>query len=382
MKPSHLILPLLGAGLLAGTLLHDRHIQAQPSASSTLPGATPAVEAIRFPTHPGGPRRPPARRGRRPTSRWHVRDQQATSRLPRRRPARGCRDGDASEKRQHRQGSPPSASSPRTLRPIPRPMIWRVKLADIRVTGNPKSGHGIEAVNVNEFFLDGVTVSENGGDGIRMVNCYEDPGSATRSSPTTRRPGLTSRMPRHRGLGQPVRGEPRRAPVCRRLQPVHDGQLPRRPPARRRRDREHVRLRGRRQHDRGVRGDRHRPGPRLLRDHAERECDRPRDVGGIDLRDAHGCTVSANTFTIVKKNALLIGPSSSRITVTGNNFSDSSIGDGAVKREADDLDASGITLNGTSDIAVSGNLFSGVTPKALVASRATRAAACCSRTTC
>src|SRR5206468_4451920 len=87
--------------------------------------------------------------------------------------------------------------------------------------------------------------------------------------------------------------------------------------------------------------------------------------GGIDLRDAHGCTVSANTFTIVKKNALVIGPSSSRITVTGNSFSDSYVGGRAVKRSAEDRDASGITLNGTSDVAVSGNVFSGVTPKAL-----------------
>ncbi len=47
---------------------------------------------------------------------------------------------------------------------------------------------------------------------------------------------------------------------------------------------------------------------------------------GIDLRDAHGCAVSANTFTIVKRHALVIGPESGRITVTGNNFSDSTIG--------------------------------------------------------
>ena len=80
---------------------------------------------------------------------------------------------------------------------------------------------------------------------------------------------------------------------------------------------------------------------------------------------AHGCAVSANTFTIVKQNALRIGPSSSRITVTGNTFSDSSIGGGAVKRETDDLAASGLTLEGTSDVAVIGNLFSGVAPKAL-----------------
>ena len=49
-------------------------------------------------------------------------------------------------------------------------------------------------------------------------------------------------------------------------------------------------------------------------------------AGGIDLRGAHGCSVSANTFTIMKKNALLIGPNSGRITVTVNNFCDSYIG--------------------------------------------------------
>src|SRR5207237_4552877 len=54
-------------------------------------------------------------------------------------------------------------------------MQWRVKLADLRITGNPQSGHGIQATNVNELFLDGITVSEHGGDGIHMVNCYEDP---------------------------------------------------------------------------------------------------------------------------------------------------------------------------------------------------------------
>src|SRR4029453_6062750 len=41
--------------------------------------------------------------------------------------------------------------------------------------------------------------------------------------------------------------------------------------------------------------------------------------GGIDLVDAHGCTVSANTFTIVKENALRIGPAPGGSTVTGKN---------------------------------------------------------------
>jgi parallel beta-helix repeat protein len=87
--------------------------------------------------------------------------------------------------------------------------------------------------------------------------------------------------------------------------------------------------------------------------------------GGIDLRDAHGCSVSANTFTIVKKGALVIGPDSGRITVTGNNFSDSYIGQSQVKRASDDRVAAGMILRGTSDIAVVGNLFASVRPKAL-----------------
>jgi nitrous oxidase accessory protein NosD len=87
--------------------------------------------------------------------------------------------------------------------------------------------------------------------------------------------------------------------------------------------------------------------------------------GGIDLRDAHGCSVSANTFTIVKTDALRIGPASSRITVTGNSFSSSHIGEAKDKRAATDRSAAGIVLAGTSDIAISGNSFSGLTTKAL-----------------
>ena len=70
--------------------------------------------------------------------------------------------------------------------------------------------------------------------------------------------------------------------------------------------------------------------------------------------------MSANTFTIVKANALWIGPESGRITVTGNNFSDSTIGPGEVKRGTEDRTASGIVLEGTRDVAISGNLFSGL----------------------
>ena len=53
--------------------------------------------------------------------------------------------------------------------------LWRIRLANFRITGNEKSGHGIEARRINEIFIDGVTVSYHGGDGIRLHYCYEDP---------------------------------------------------------------------------------------------------------------------------------------------------------------------------------------------------------------
>ena len=53
--------------------------------------------------------------------------------------------------------------------------LWRIRLADFRITGNEKSGHGIEARRINEVFIDGVTVSYHGGDGIQLYYCYEDP---------------------------------------------------------------------------------------------------------------------------------------------------------------------------------------------------------------
>ncbi|OYW14109.1 MAG: hypothetical protein B7Z55_16045 [Planctomycetales bacterium 12-60-4] len=92
--------------------------------------------------------------------------------------------------------------------------------------------------------------------------------------------------------------------------------------------------------------------------------------GGIDLRDAWGCTVSANTFVLVNVHSLVVGPGSGRITVTGNTFCNSHIG-GATKRPVEhpqpisrDL-AYGVLLDGTSDVSLTGNVFSGLRNSAL-----------------
>ena len=49
--------------------------------------------------------------------------------------------------------------------------LWRIRLADFRITGSEKSGHGIEALRINELFIDGVTVSYHGGHGILLDHC-------------------------------------------------------------------------------------------------------------------------------------------------------------------------------------------------------------------
>lgn len=66
---------------------------------------------------------------------------------------------------QHRSGTKPKRAD----------RLWRIRLADLRITGNPKSGHGIEAHHIQELFLQGLTVSHHGGDGIHTYYCTEDP---------------------------------------------------------------------------------------------------------------------------------------------------------------------------------------------------------------
>ena len=263
-------------------------------------------------------------------------------------------------------GQPALIVRPAKLATDPKAMQWRVRIADVRLTGNPKSGHGIEATNVNELFLDGVTVSQHGGDGIRMVNCYEDPRICNSLITYNQQAGLHL-IGCHDIVVAANQFEENRDAVrcidsfnlCLTGNCIDD----------------HLRDGVVIENTYGsvVSGN-------MIEECAGTAIVLDRDCygitlsanviaheqgGGIDLRDAHGCTVGANTFTIVPKDALVIGPESGRITVTGNTFSDSTIGAGEAKRTKEDRAASGLTLRGTSDVAVSGNLFAGVGPKAV-----------------
>jgi parallel beta-helix repeat protein len=244
--------------------------------------------------------------------------------------------------------------------------LWRIRLANFRITGNEKSGHGIEARRINEIFIDGVTVSYHGGDGIQLYYCYEDPRICDSLITYNKKTGLN------------VIGCHDVVVSANQFEENHD--------AVRFIDGFNLCMTGNNLDDHlgngvviensygsVVSGNmiEECAGTAIVLD---RDCYgialsanviAHNSSGGIDLRDAHGCTVSANTFTISGPDALSIGPNSGRITVTGNNFSDSYLGDGKVKRGTNDLTAAGMVLNGTSDVTVVGNLFSSVRPKAI-----------------
>lgn len=242
---------------------------------------------------------------------------------------------------------------------------WRIQLSDLRITGNEKSGHGIDALWVNEIFLHGVTVSEHGGDGIRLDHCYEDP----RINDCL--------ITYNQGTGLNLLG-------CHDIV-VSGCHFEENGDALRCSDGFNLCMTGNNLDDHLARGVviENTYGSvvsgNMIEECAAAAIVLDRDCygialsanviahngAGIELLDAHGCSVSANTLTIMKTRALYIGPDSGRIAVTGNSFCNSYIGDGEVRRGTNDLAAAGVTLEGTSDVSISGNVFSGLTENAV-----------------
>ncbi len=244
--------------------------------------------------------------------------------------------------------------------PEDKTSIWRIRLANFRITGNPNSGDGIVARSVDELFIDGVTSSYHGGHGILLDGCYEDPRICDSLITYNKKAGLALVGCHDIVVSANQFEENLDAVTCV--------------------DSFNLCMTGNNLDDHLRHGVviENTYGSVVAGNMIE-ECQGTAVVldrdcygitvsanviahhvgGGVDLRDAHGCAVSANTFTIVPQRALTIGPASGRITVSANNFSDSYIG-GKEKRAANDQAASGIVLQGTQDIVVSGNLFSGL----------------------
>ncbi len=257
--------------------------------------------------------------------------------------------------------------------------LWRVMLSNFRITGNEKSGNGIEAIMVNEMFIQGVTVSYHGGDGIKLDRCYEDPRVSDCLITYNKQTGVN-------------------LPGCHDIV-VCGNQFEENRDALHCFDSFNLCFTGNCVDDHlgdGVVIEN--TYGSVVSGNMIEECDGRgivlnRDCygitlsanviahngGGIDLLDAHGCAVSANTFVLLKMppkakdgtqppqldtRCLRIAKDSSRIAVTGNSFCDSYVGEGAVKRKVGDQLAGGIALEGTRDVNITGNTFSSL-PKAI-----------------
>lgn len=244
--------------------------------------------------------------------------------------------------------------------------IWRIKLANFRITGNEKSGHGVVVRKVDEFFVDGMTVSYHGGHGILLDGCYEDARVCDSLITYNKKTGLAIDKCHDIVVASNHFEENLDALTCV--------------------DSFNLCMSGNNIDDHlrhgvvientygsvvsgnmieeckgtGIVLDRDCYGITLSANVIAHE-----EGGGIDLKDAHGCAVSANTFVLVRPFALTIGPKSGRIAVTGNNFSNSYIGDGKQKRRPHDRAAGGVSLDAASEILISGNVFSGLTTKAV-----------------
>jgi hypothetical protein len=265
-----------------------------------------------------------------------------------------------------------------------RARIWRVQLANFRIIGDtsavdaktsdpkPKSGDGVRAEGVNEIYIHGLSVDHCGGNGIHLIDCYEDPRISDSILTYNAEAGLHIRAGHDIVVSANQFEENQDAlrcidsfNLCMNANNIDD----------------HLR------HGIVVENT----YGSVLSGNMIEECTGTaivldRDVygvtigsnviahnqgGGVDVRDAWGSSISANTFTIMPNPAVRVGPNSGRIAITGNAFSNSHIGPETRRQEDYEAKwprkvyASGIELEGTTDIVISGNLFAGLIEEAV-----------------
>lgn len=361
MRRSHWFwLGLVGMAALA---LY-RHSADGQSPSGGLPGAVPTIDASRYPTLQAAFDALPEAGGvvRLPSGRFEISEPLIVQTEDVLIEGQGAST--------HIVNTNTAGQSALIVRPkthaTDKKMMWRVQLANFRITGNEKSGHGIDALRVNEIFIDGVTVSYHGGDGIHLDNCYEDPRICNSLITYNKKTGLML-LGNHDIVVAANQFEENLDALqcldsfnlCMTGNNIDD----------------HLRHGVVIENTYGsvVSGNMIEEcnGAAIILD---RDCYgialsanviAHEQGGGIELRDAHGCSVSGNSFPLVWKRCVYVGPESDRITITGNAFSDSHIGGGKTKRPPAENHPGGIVLEGTSDIVISGNTFSGLEFKAL-----------------
>lgn len=270
-------------------------------------------------------------------------------------------------------GAPALLVRPPTRDADPRARLWRVQLGNLRLSGNEASGDGIRAEGINELFVHGVSVDHHGGCGLALIDCYEDPRIADSIFTYNKSAGVLIEAGHDVVVSANHFEENEDALVCRDSfnlcmtgNNIDD----------------HLRHGVVIENTYGsvVSGNmiEECQGTAIILD---RDCYGitlsanviAHDMGGgIDLRDAHGCAVSANTFTLVHHFSVRVGPGSGRVTIAANNFCNSHIGGGEKRKLVDpnpvQLDVGhGVVLEDARHVTVMGNTFAGLDGPAVVA---------------
>lgn len=270
-------------------------------------------------------------------------------------------------------GQPALILQPANIEKNPRARLWRIELAKFRLSGNTNSGDGLFARGINELLVQGLSIDRHGGHGIHLWDCYENPRIVHSMITYNGRAGVNL-------LG------------CHDIV-VNANQFEENQDAVRCIDGYNLCMNGNNVDDHLRHGVviENTYGSVVSGNMIE-ECNGTavildRDCygttisanviahhlgGGVHVLDGWGCAISANTFVLVHSNSVLVSSNSGRLTITGNNFSNSYIGDGKDKRPATakhpmGTDAgTGILLQATRDIVISGNQFSGLSGQAVV----------------
>lgn len=270
-------------------------------------------------------------------------------------------------------GTPAFILRPANLDADKKARLWRVQMADLRISGNEKSGDGIFAEGIQEIYLEGVSVDHHGGHGIHLKDCFEDPRIADCIITYNKKRGIEiinchdivvnanhfeenqdalfcgdsfnlcmngNNIDDHLGngviientYGSVVSGN--MIEECNGTAIILD------------RDCYGITL-----------------SANVIAHHLE---------GGIDLRDACGCTLSANTFTIAHKFSVRVARDSERNTISANTFCNTYIGAGKDKRPAEDKtlmgvdEGTGVLLeDGVNGLMINGNTFAGLSTAAV-----------------
>lgn len=267
----------------------------------------------------------------------------------------------------NQDGEPAFLIQPTDRPDDPKARLWRIQLGNFRISGNEKSGDGVHAEAIQEIFIQGLSVDHNGGHGIALIDCYEDPRIADSILTYNKKTGLLIDGCHDIVVNANHFEENQDALVCL--------------------DSFNLCMNGNNLDDHLGNGVviENTYGSVVSGNMIE-ECNGTaiildRDCygitlssnviahhlkGGIDLRDANGCTVSANTFVLTHDFAVRLSGESGRIAITGNNFSNSYIGGGKDKRPAQgktpmhiDI-GTGVVLEGSHHVTITGNSFSGL----------------------